>query len=277
MSYDAEIQFSCYDNIFLILGALNGTSNMINEKLKKVLCGIVAERYQDKDSFEATMSFKTNTYEILGNKFEILCNESVWLTDNNISIKFNEHKDNVLTINDYNLDTAKVYEFYKIGSKVYLMLDTNYETINRISTIELHETDKDITFKINSVKGSNYNINSIDNFWISVLTGTIGKRANIYCIKSANNSLWIKRRYGETEIAMSYNYPTEKKYTLQFLNTPGKYSLYRFNNSSVASIVFEHPKYYIEKDVLISATTISEIGKSRTYTRVQKDTQVYYK
>jgi len=250
---------------------------MINDNLKKILCGIVATRYQNNDSFEIDINITKDNYNIFGDDFKLPYSNEISLTINNLVIKFDKAHNNIVIIHDHNSGEIYTYEFHQINSRVWLMLDVDFDIVNRISTIELTKTESKLSIKMNSVSGDNYNINSIDNFWISVLTGTLGKRANIYCIKSDNHALWVKRRYDTTEIAMAYNYPSERRFTLQLLNTPGTYTLYRFDNSSIASIVFEHPKHHLEKDVMITANTITEVGKTKTYMRVQKGTCVYYK
>lgn len=254
---------------------------MVDEYFKRAICGIITSRYQNGDCFETKLKVSDLGYRYMcnvsGETFDMVEAPYGWSTSNELSVLVDNHRPNILTVVDYQYMRSNHYEFYKINEGVYVVLDTSYNRVHSISSVEISETKGGYNIRISTAPGDNYNINPVDNYWISVLVGTSGKTSNVYCIKSDNNSLWICRSRGKTEIATAARYPYEHLYRLNFITKGENHSLYRFQNTSLASVSKHVGSLTEEKDVSLSYTTIEDLSTSKRYFREQEGVSVHYR
>lgn len=254
---------------------------MVDEYFKRAICGIIASRYQNGDCFETKLKVSDLGYRCMcnvsGETFDMVEAPYGWATSNELRVLVDNHRPNILTVVDSQFMRNNNYEFYKINEGVYVVLDTSYNRVHSISSVEISETKGGYTIRISTAPGDNYSINPVDNYWMSVLVGTSGKTANVYCIKSDNNSLWICRSKGKTEIAESARYTNHHLYRLVFITKKEHYSLYRLPYTSIAS-VYKHVGRLTEaKDVSLSYTVIEDLRTSKRYFREQEGVSVHYR
>ena len=254
---------------------------MIDEYFKRAICGIIASGYQDDSCFETKLNVSDlghyYTCRVSGETFDMIESPYGWSTSNGFSVLVDNHRPNIMTIVDSQYMCNNNYEFYKINEGVYVVLDINYNLVYSISSVEISETKGGYTIRISTAPGDNYNINPVDNYWISVLVGTSGNTSNVYCIKSDNNSLWICRSRGKTELATATRYPYEHLYRLNFITKGENHSLYRFQNTSLASVSKHVGNLTEEKDVSLSYTAIEDLSTSKRYFREQEGVSVHYR
>lgn len=170
----------------------------------------------------------------------------------------------------------RLYKLYLMDNKTIVVIKGR-NAIDYIESISLEERNGNVIVEAVKCKAEdNYNINRIDNFWLHILLGRAKRKHDVFCVKHGDYALWIKvDKRGKYTLATAYS--EGYKHAMKIIGSENRYELDTFRNSNIASFSeISNNAIVKEEDVIITASTIKKIGKSKAYRRYQDGASVQF-
>ena len=170
----------------------------------------------------------------------------------------------------------RLYKLYLMDNKTIVVIKGR-NAIDYIESISLEERNGNVIVEAVKCKAEdNYNINRIDNFWLHILLGHAKIKHDVFCVKHGDYALWIKiDKRGKYTLATAYS--GRYKHTMKIVGSENRYELDTFRNTDFASFSkISNNAIVKEEDVIITASTIKKIGKSKAYRRYQDGASVQF-